>query len=89
MNFQVCNKACKQCLFSDKRIVSLARKREIIDQVLRNNSYFVCHKSTIAGGSACCRAFYAKHGRDTAIIRLAEAMGALEFVDVEHTEPQT
>lgn len=66
--FKVCSHRCDQCLFSPNKIVSNARKREIIKECLLSGAYFICHKATIAGEETC-------------LIRIAERLGAIEEVE--------
>jgi len=81
MTFKVREKQCDQCLFSVSRIVSLKRMREIVKDCTLSNSHFICHKATIEGKDVCCRGFYDTQGYKTNIIRIAERLKAVEFVE--------
>lgn len=41
---KVCKKKCDQCLFTPNRIVSKGRKREVLKDTEKKNTFFVCHK---------------------------------------------
>lgn len=74
-------KCCKQCLFSKNKIVSDARKDEILADCEKNNNHFECHKATIVGKHATCHAFY-KQRTNPAISQMLENVGEVEFVDI-------
>ncbi len=76
---KVCEKPCDQCLFSKDRIVSAARVREVLADCKRNDSYFICHKASIAGGDVCCRTFY--DTRTSNLIRIMQRLNGIKFVD--------
>ena len=81
MTFKVMAKQCDQCLFSKNRIVSLARKREVLAECARNDAHFICHKASIAGDQdVCCRGFYDKDPGASNLMRIAGRLGAVEFV---------
>jgi len=77
---QVLKKRCPECLFSENKIVSDARRADIIKQCLRKDSHFVCHRSTMQGGEAVCRGFYDSFS--TNLIRVMGRLGGIEFIDV-------
>jgi hypothetical protein len=81
--FQVMRKRCDQCLFSSNKIVSDDRKQEILDGCLQqgDEKFFICHKSSIAGGAVCCRGFYDSLGEKVAIIQIAKRLQMVEFID--------
>lgn len=72
---------CDACLFTDNKIVSDARKTEILKECKENNNHFQCHKATIKGEAATCRAFYDKC-TNTAISTMFEENGLIEFVTI-------
>lgn len=80
MTFKVCEKKCDQCLFSKDRIVDEDRMREVLATCAKNDSHFICHKHSIVGASACCRAFYDRDPGATNFMRIAGRLGAVEFV---------
>lgn len=78
-HFKVYQQPCRNCLFSKNRIVSEQRKRKIIETCIREQTYFVCHKSSETGGEICCRNFYDKYGHFSQMIRIAERLGTIDF----------
>ena len=73
---------CNQCLFSKNKIVSDARKAEILSDCKDNNNHFECHKATIAGKHATCHAFY-KKCTNQALSAALEQAGLVQFVDIK------
>ncbi|WP_215239328.1 hypothetical protein [Dyadobacter helix] len=71
---------------SEDRIVSPKRAKEIISGVLRDQSYFICHKASIDGKDICCRKFYDEMGDNSQLIRIAERLNAIQFVEMPETE---
>lgn len=53
--FQVMAERCDQCLYGPNKIVSNARRKEILTDIERADCHFICHKATIAGQDICCR----------------------------------
>jgi len=76
---KVCAEQCNQCLFGKDRIVSKQRMAEILQTCRENDTYFSCHKGTIAGDDICCKGFF--DTQDSQMIRIAKRLGAIEFVD--------
>ncbi len=77
---EVYEQQCENCLLSPDRLVSSSRAKEYLDHTLSNDSFFICHKSSINGGNVCCRAFYDTFGRDTVVVRLAMMLDLVKFV---------
>ena len=77
--FKVKKEKCDQCLFTEKRIVSGARMKSILNDCNRNDNHFICHKSTIDGGNDCCKGFY--DTQTSGMIRVAQRLGMVEFVE--------
>lgn len=69
---------CDQCLFSKSRIVSAARKREIVQGCIRKDAHFICHKASINDEDVVCRGFYDRIS--TNLIRIAGRLNCIEFV---------
>lgn len=82
--FQVTERKCAQCLFSPNKIVSDARRRDVLNGCRRKDIYFVCHKSSIQGGDVCCRGFY--DTQTSQLMRIAQRLNAVEFVPVPGEE---
>lgn len=83
MGMKVCSSKCAECLFSPDKIVSDKRKADIIRECLRTGAQFQCHKATIKGQEVVCRGFYDTYGPQINLIRVAQRLRAIEFVDVE------
>jgi len=70
-------KQCDQCLFSSAKIVSDARRDEILDYCNVTGEAFECHKATIAGEKITCRGFF--DGNHSLVVRLAKMFGWYRF----------
>lgn len=77
---KVCNERCAECLFSAHKIVSTARRKDLLEQCAQSGGAFLCHKGTIAHKRICCRGFYDTLPLPTR--RMGEVMGLVEFVPV-------
>ncbi len=84
--FQVAHERCNQCLFTRQKIVSNKRRKQIIQEALRKDTFFVCHKATIIGHHICCRSFYDIYRNDVLITRLAQLFNIVEFIDIEQLQ---
>lgn len=80
MTFKVMAERCNQCLYGPDKIVSDRRRKEILREINRKDSHFICHKATIEGQSVACRGDWDQRacGR---IGRIAGRVGMIEFVD--------
>lgn len=72
---------CKNCLFSDDRIVSPRRAQSIIKECLQEQTHFICHNATMNDEEIICRAFYDRLGEHSQAIRIAERLEVVEEVD--------
>lgn len=73
---------CDHCLLSPDRLVSGKRAAEIIRETKDEpGATFICHKGTICGEDAICKAWYDKFATADPILRMAEAMGVIQEVD--------
>ena len=86
MSFKVYKTPCQNCLLSKDAIVSPKRRREIIQSCATEQTHFICHKSSMEGGNVCCRTFYDQMGNVTQMIRIAQRLRAVEFVDLPDGE---
>lgn len=83
MSFRVASERCAECLFGSTPVVSAARRREILAELTRKDSHFICHKFTIAGNQDVqCRGDYDRDPMRTNLSRIAHRLGAVEFVDL-------
>lgn len=78
--FAVMAERCDQCLYGKDKIVSNARRSEILLKIKREDSYFVCHKASIQGVRAACRGDWDQRGCGQ-LGRIMGRLGAIQFVD--------
>lgn len=78
---EVCEKRCANCLISKNRIVSPERAEEIISECIETQNFFICHNSE----TVCCRGFYDKYGHYSQLVRIAQRLNAVRFVEVKET----
>lgn len=79
--FEVMKKRCDQCLFGANKIVSEKRKLGILRDIRENGGFFICHKSTIQGGDACCRGFFDEEGEGSRTVKMAKSLGVVKFIE--------
>ena len=79
MTLEICEERCNQCLFSPNRIVSKSRMAEIVRDCRRKDTFFQCHKHTIAGRDVMCRGYYETQP-PSQMQRIAERLGMMRFV---------
>jgi hypothetical protein len=69
------------------RIVSQERAESIIQSCLKDQTHFICHKSSINdGGNVACRGFFDKYKNEVLKFVLAEKLGLVEEVEIEGQE---
>lgn len=78
---KVYRECCSNCLFSKDRIVSKERMKEIISDCLQNQRHFICHTATMNEEKVVCKTFYDKLGHKSQMVRIAERLNAIEFVE--------
>ncbi len=83
---KVYKECCKNCLLSKDRIVSGKRVKEILTKVSREQSYFVCHKASIEEKQIVCKTFFDKFGHVSQMVRIAERLDAIEFIEQPESE---
>jgi hypothetical protein len=82
--FKVQKKQCNQCLFGPNKIVSDARRRQIIKDCVEEDTYFNCHKGTIKGiDSLCCRGFWDAFKDRFNLGRVIQRLGGPKEVQVK------
>ncbi len=86
MGLQVFSTCCKNCLLSDDRIVSLERAKEIIETCKKEQNYFICHKASMENKEIVCRKFYDELGQYSQMVRIAERLNLIEFVEQTDSE---
>jgi hypothetical protein len=83
---KVFNTCCKNCLLSGDRIVSSKRTKEIVKGCVASQTHFICHKASIRGEDVCCKKFFDAFGHRVQMVRIAQRLGVLEFVDQPDSE---
>lgn len=78
--FKVTDEKCDQCLFSEQKIVSDSRRKDILATCKANDTHFICHKASIAGTAICCKGFY--DTQTSNLIRTMERLQYIKFVEV-------
>ena len=82
MGLKVFKECCKNCLLSDDRIVSSKRAKEIIKDCAERQTHFICHKATMnENEEIVCSNFFNKIGHKSQMVRIADRLNALEFVE--------
>lgn len=81
MGFKVCSVPCDRCLFSKDKLVSNARRREILKVCASKDTHFICHKGSLADQDVCCHVFFKRC--TSQMIRIAGRLNLIEFVDPE------
>ena len=84
--FEVMAECCHECLYGKNKIVSDKRRAEILKQIERDDTYFICHKATIAGRECACRGDWNARGAGK-LGRFAKWCGAFVFVGESELEP--
>ncbi len=87
--YKIKKSPCDQCLFTSRKIVSDARRQQLIKQCKQKDNGFICHKNALAnmedGGQrdeeVYCRAFYDAFPYLGQLRRIAERLGFIEEVE--------
>lgn len=85
---KVFKECCKNCLLTNDRIVSSARAKEIINECVEKQSFFICHKSSMQDKDEkiMCKSFHDKFGHHSQLLRIAERLNAVRFVEQTDSE---
>lgn len=83
---KVYKECCKNCLLSADAIVSAERRRDIIQECTQEQTHFVCHKASMNDEDVCCKTFYEKLGHTSQLVRIAQRLGVVKFVDQPESE---
>ena len=81
--FKVMSEPCDQCLFTKNKIVSDARRKQILRECVETDTHFICHKATMQSASAqtCCASFHEKMPHVGQLHRIAQRLGAIQRVE--------
>jgi hypothetical protein len=83
---KVFKECCKNCLLSENRIVSPKRAKEIIKDCAENQTHFICHKASMKDEEVVCKKFFDTIGYKSQMVRIAQRLNALQFVDQSDSE---
>jgi len=87
MGLKVFKECCKNCLLSEDRIVSPKRVKGIIKDCVEKQTHFICHKATLKDDEEIvCSAFFKTMGHKSQMVRIAERLNVLEFVEQSDSE---
>ena len=89
MGLKVYKECCGNCLLSKDRIVSGARVKEIIQGCAKDQSYFICHKASMNNDDVVCKTFFDRLGHVSQMIRIAERMNMVEFIEQPNAKKLT
>ncbi len=79
VGLKVAARRCDECLFSGNKIVTDARRDQLLTGLRKNDKYFICHKATARGDAAVCRGFYDKEPNRACVV--ARRLNLVAFVD--------
>jgi hypothetical protein len=83
---KVYKECCGNCLLSKDRIVSPKRAKDLLKEIEEKQSYFVCHKASMKSEEIVCKTFFDKLGHQSQMIRIAERLNAVQFIEQTGTE---
>lgn len=86
MGLKVYKECCKNCLLSEDRIVSSKRAKEIMKDCADSQNHFICHKASMNEEEIVCNKFFNTIGYKSQMVRIAQRLNALEFVEQSDTE---
>lgn len=78
MEFPVYAERCAECLFSKGKIVSDERRKDLLADIKKKGSWFVCHKASIRGEKVCCKGFLDSGANKD--LELAGQLGLIKFI---------
>ncbi len=79
LGFLVMEERCDQCLYSADKIVSDARRSQLLRDIKSKDGYFICHQATIAGREIACRGDWDSRACGQ-MGRIAQRLNAVRFV---------
>jgi hypothetical protein len=90
LTFKVYESPCSNCLLTPDRIVSPERMKQIINECVKNDNYFICHKASMQDLNIACHSFYKTIGVEKIqIVQIADRIGMTEFVPMLDDEKLT
>ena len=82
MPFYLMEKCCDQCLMTDTKIVSNTRRKQLVQETLRKDCAFFCHKGTLVDREIACKGHFDATGGGQ-MARIAGRLGVIKLVDPE------
>jgi hypothetical protein len=80
-HFYVFEKPCKECLFSEERIVDPQRKKQVLQKLKGQGGHFICHKATMdQGKDVACASWAEKMGDTSNLYRVSQRLGRVQLV---------
>lgn len=76
-------------MLSPDSIVSPTRRKEILQGCAKRQTYFICHKASQEDKDVCCKTFYDKLGHISQMVRIAERLNMVEFIEQPEHEKLT
>lgn len=86
---KVFKECCQNCLLSPDRIVSGKRAKEIIQDCVKKQTHFICHKSSMKNGEVICKTFFDQFGHYSQMVRIAGRLNMIEHVPQTDNERLT
>jgi hypothetical protein len=83
---KVYKECCHNCLLTKDRIVSPKRTKDLLQEIAEKQSYFVCHKASMNDEEIVCKNFFDRLGHQSQMVRIAERLNAVQFVEQTNTE---
>jgi hypothetical protein len=83
---KVYKECCGNCLLSKDRIVSPKKAKQLLEEIKEKQSYFVCHKASMNNEEIVCKKFFDELGHQSQMIRIAERLNAVQFIEQTNTE---
>lgn len=81
MGLKVYKECCQNCLLSKDRIVSPKKAKSLLNEIKKDQSYFICHKASFNDENIVCKTFFDELGHQSQLIRIAERLNAIEYVE--------
>lgn len=70
---KVYTEPCENCLFTEQRIVSAKRAKEVINTCIEDQTHFTCHKASMKDEDVCCKTFFDKMSDKIVKLRIARS----------------
>jgi hypothetical protein len=85
MPFEIMSESCNQCLMTKNKIVSDARRKQILSHIEQTDGYFICHKASLAHREIACYGHFKATGGGK-VGRMSKWLGTTKYVDPKTLE---